>query len=153
MSVAIGSAAPSFSLMDQKRNTVTLDDLQGKNSLIVFIPFPFTGICDAEGCALRDGLATLSELDANVVIITCHAVAIAKKWSDDNGFAFPVLSDFWPHGAVATEYDAFNASVGVANRVTVVLDADGIVRSVIDSGSLGTPREFAEYVTALGAIA
>lgn len=152
MSAIVGSPAPAFSLTDQDRNTVTLDDLRGKKSLIVFIPFPFTGICDDESCAIRDQLATLNDLDANVVVITCHAVPVTKKWSDENGFAFPVLSDFWPHGVVATQYGAFNESVGGANRMTFVLDADGIVRSVIDSGSLGTAREFTAYVNALDEI-
>jgi len=149
---AVGLAAPSFSLTDQDKNTVTLDDLKGKKSLIVFIPFPFTGICDDESCAIRDRLATLNDLDANVVIITCHAVPLAKKWSDENGFTFPVLSDFWPHGVVATRYGAFNEVVGGANRLTFVLDEDGVVRSVIDSGSLGTAREFDAYASALGEI-
>lgn len=152
MPVIVGSPAPGFSLTDQDKNTVTLDDLKGKKSLIVFIPFPFTGICDDESCAIRDQLATLNGLDANVVVITCHAVPVAKKWSDENGFTFPVLSDFWPHGLVATAYGAFNKEVGGANRLTFVLDADGIVRTVIDSGSLGTAREFDEYVTALDQI-
>ena len=152
MPVNVGSPAPSFSLVDQERNTVTLDDLKGKKSLIVFIPFPFTGICDDEACAIRDQLAALSDLDANVAVITCHAVPVAKKWSDENGFTFPVLSDFWPHGVVATAYGAFNEDVGGANRLTFVLDADGIVRTVIDSGSLGIGREFDAYVTALGEI-
>ena len=149
MSASIGSLAPKFSLTDQDRNTVALDDLSGKKSLVVFIPFPFTGICDDESCAIRDGLATLSDLDANVVVITCHALPVTKKWSDENGFTFPVLSDFWPHGLVATQYGAFNEAVGGANRMTFVLDADGIVHSIIDSGSLGTAREFEAYVTAL----
>jgi len=152
MSASIGSLAPKFSLTDQDRNTVALDDLSGKKSLVVFIPFPFTGICDDESCAIRDGLATLSDLDANVVVITCHALPVTKKWSDENGFTFPVLSDFWPHGLVATQYGAFNEAVGGANRMTFVLDADGIVHSIIDSGSLGTAREFEAYVTALGEI-
>ena len=152
MSASIGSLAPKFSLTDQDRNTVALDDLSGKKSLVVFIPFPFTGICDDESCAIRDGLATLSDLDANVVVITCHALPVTKKWSDENGFTFPVLSDFWPHGLVATQYGAFNEAVGGANRMTFVLDADGIIHSIIDSGSLGTAREFEAYVTALGEI-
>ncbi len=152
MSATVGSTAPSFSLTDQNKNTVTLDDLKGKKSLIVFIPFPFTGICDDESCAIRDNLAALNELDANVVVITCHAVPVAKKWSDENRFTFPVLSDFWPHGVVATAYGAFNEAVGGANRMTFVLDEDGIVRSVIDSGSLGTAREFDAYVTALAEV-
>ena len=152
MSVTVGSHAPSFSLVDQDKNTVTLDDLKGKRSLIVFIPFPFTGICDDESCAIRDRLATLNDLEANVAVITCHAVPVTKKWSDENGFTFPVLSDFWPHGVVATQYGAFNEAVGGANRMSLILDADGIVHSIVDSGSLGTAREFDAYVNALSEI-
>ena len=152
MAVKIGTTPKSFSLLDQDKSPVTLHDLRGKKSLIVFIPFPFTGHCDNEACAIRDQLAALNDLDANVVVITCHAVPVAKKWSDENGFTFPVLSDFWPHGLVATSFGAFNWDVGAANRMTFVLDAHGVVRTIIDSGSLGTPREFEEYVAALGKI-
>ena len=152
MSIAVGAPAPAFSLTDQDKNTVTLEDMTGHKGLIVFIPFPFTGICDEESCLIRDRLAALNDLDAKVVVITCHAVPVTKKWSDENGFTFPVLSDFWPHGAVATAYGAFNETVGASNRVSVVLDTDGVVRSIIDSGSLGTAREFDEYVSALSQI-
>lgn len=152
MPIAVGSPAPFFSLLDQNREPVSLDDVKGTKSLIVFIPLPFTGICDAEACTLRDEAAVLNDLDANVVVITCHAVSVAKKWADENGFAFPVLSDFWPHGAVASTYGAFNTSAGVSNRVTIVLDADGIVRAIFDSGSLGTPRAFEDYARDLDSI-
>jgi peroxiredoxin len=149
MALKVGSTPKSFSLRDQDKNPVTLEDLKGRKSVIVFIPFPFTGICDGEVCLIRDQLARLNDLDANVVVITCHAVQTAKKWSDENGFTFPVLSDFWPHGVVTTGFGAFNWDVGVANRMSFVLDAEGVVRKIVDSGSLGTPREFDEYVTAL----
>ena len=152
MAVKVGSTPKSFSLLDQNRNPVTLDDLKGKKTLIVFIPFPFTGICDTEVCAIRDQLAALNDLDANVVVITCHAVQTAKKWSDENGFTFPVLSDFWPHGVVSTRFGAFNWDLGVANRMSFILDAEGVVRTIIDSGSLGKPREFEAYAAALGEI-
>jgi peroxiredoxin len=152
MAVQIGSLAPAFSLLDQDRNVVTLNGFEGRKTVIVFIPFPFTGICDGEACAIRDNLTALGGLGASVVAITCHAVQINKKWSDENGFTFPVLSDFWPHGTVATEYGAFNEKVGVANRMSFVLDADGVVRAIVDSGSLGTAREFADYTDALNRI-
>jgi len=152
MPAQVGSAAPAFLLRNQDKNVVDLDDFKGTKTVVVFIPFPFTGICDGEACAIRDELAALNNLDANVVVITCDAVPVAKRWSDENGFTFPVLADFWPHGTVAREYGAFNEAVGVANRVSFVLDSAGVVRTIIDSGSLGTAREFAEYTTALGRI-
>ena len=152
MPAQVGTSAPAFSLMDKDRNVVSLDYFSGKKTVVVFIPFPFTGICDSEVCTIRDSLTSLNDLDAAVIVITSHAVPVVKKWSDENGFTFPVLSDFWPHGAVATEYGAFNDAVGVANRMSFVLDADGVVRSIINSGSLGTAREFVAYTEALGEI-
>lgn len=152
MPVEIGSPAPDFTLLDQSRNPVRLDDLRGRKSLVVFIPFPFTSICSGEVCLLRDHLAQLGDLDANVVVITCDTVPVNKHWSEENGFSFPVLSDFWPHGAVAIAYGAFNDKVGAANRQTFVLDEAGIVSAIVASDSLGTPREFDEYVEALATL-
>jgi peroxiredoxin (alkyl hydroperoxide reductase subunit C) len=149
MPAEIGSPAPDFTLPDQSRNPVRLGDLRGRNSLVVFIPFPFTSICSGEVCLLRDNQAQLGDLDANVVVITCDTIPVNKHWSEENGFTFPVLSDFWPHGAVATAFGAFNEKFGAANRQTYVLDEAGVVRAIVASDSLGTPREFDEYVGAL----
>jgi len=148
----LGSPAPSFELPDQNKNLVSSDSLKGSKSLIVFIPFPFTGICDDEGCAIRDNVARLNDLEANVVIITVHAVPVAAKWAAENGFGFPVLSDYWPHGATTQAYGAFNDKVGAANRYTFVLDAEGVVREVINTEALGIAREFDTYVEALAKI-
>jgi len=152
MPLAIGTAAPDFTLYDQSREQVSLDDLKGHNALIVFIPFPFTGHCDNEGCQLRDGLAALGDLDAKVVVITTHALPTNAKWAAENGFEFPVLSDFWPHGDVVQTYEAFNEILGSANRITYVLDKEGIIRDVIATESLGTPREYGLYGEALSAL-
>jgi peroxiredoxin len=138
--------------VDQDKNPVSLESLKGSKSLIVFIPFPFTGICDDEGCALRDNLSALTGLDAKLVVITVHSVAVAKKWADEYGFDFPVLSDFWPHGETAKAYGAFNDDRGVANRYSFVLDSDGVVREVINTESLGIAREIDAYTTALAKI-
>ena len=149
MSVAVGTAAPAFELFDQDRNAVDLESLKGRKILVVFIPFPFTGICDGEACELRDRMAALNTFDINVVIITAHAIPVTKKWADENGFEFPVLSDYWPHGATAQAYGVFNDARGVAYRASFLVDADGIITDVIETDSLGTPREFEAYTEAL----
>ena len=131
---------------------MSLESLKGSKSLIVFMPFPFTGICDDESCTIRDNLGALSGLAAKVVIITVHALPVTKKWADENGFDFPVLSDYWPHGETAMAYGAFNDERGAANRYTFVLDADGVVREVINTESLGIAREFDAYTEALAKI-
>ena len=152
MAAEIGSLAPNFTLLDPAGEVFSSESLRGRKSLVVFIPFPFTGTCEGELCALRDHLADLNDLDANVVAITCDTRFANGKWSEINRFGFPVLSDFWPHGAAARAYGSFNEKTGSANRITYVLDLDGVVSDIIDSGSLGTPREYDEYVRALRAI-
>ncbi len=144
-----GDPAPDFRLRDQNGEKIGLDDLRGKRSLIVFIPYPFTRVCTGELCALRDERARLNELDANVVVVTCDTVAVNRKWAADNGFEFPVLSDFWPHGEMAQSYGAFNDTFGYANRYTFVLDDTGIVRDVISTDELRTARELDAYMEAL----
>jgi peroxiredoxin (alkyl hydroperoxide reductase subunit C) len=150
MSVAIGSPAPDFALVDTEGTPFSLEQARGRKTLLVFIPFPWTGRCDGEACTLRDHFADLNALDANVVIINCYPRPANKKWAAENGFAFPVLSDFWPHGEVCRRYGAFNEERGCANRATFVLDADGVVRAIVASDSLGTTREYAAYTEALG---
>jgi peroxiredoxin (alkyl hydroperoxide reductase subunit C) len=150
MTAEVGSPAPAFSLPDQERNTVALSDLAGRKTLVVFIPFPFTGICEGELCAIRDHLSALNALDANVVAITVHAVPTIARWAQENNFGFPVLSDYWPHGETARAYGAFNEQNGAAWRQTFVLDADGVVREIVKTDTLGEAREFDAYTEALG---
>ena len=149
MSITVGNRAPDFELFDQDANEVTRASLEGRKSLVVFIPFPFSGICEAELCSIRDNLARLNGMDANVVAISCDTRFVHKKWATDQGFEFPLLSDFWPHGETARAYGSFNEAKGVANRMTYVLDDTGMVREIIDSGSLGVAREMDAYVEAL----
>ena len=149
MSAQVGSIAPSFSLKDQDGNEVSLDNLPRSKTLVVFIPFPFTGICEGELCELRDHLDELSNMDARVVVITCDTRYSNKKWADENGFNFPILSDFWPHGETARQYGCFNETLGVARRASYVLDSDRVVREIIATETLGTARDIQSYDQAL----
>ena len=152
MPAEIGSPAPDFSLRNVDGEFVSLESLKGRKTLVVFIPFPFTDTCEGELCAIRDRLSELNRVDANVVAITTDTVFANREWSKKNGFTFPVLSDFWPHGVVTTAYGTFDEKAGVANRSTYVLDGDGVVRDVVATETRKIAREFDAYVTALAAI-
>ena len=149
MAAEVGDPAPPFELRDQARNIVLLDDLKGRSALVVFIPFPFTDVCHGELCTIRDNLPRLSDLDANVAVITCDTLFSNRRWSEENGFAFPVLSDYWPHGAVTQAYGAFDERIGAARRYTYVLDPAAVVRATVKSEELSIPREFEQYLQAL----
>jgi mycoredoxin-dependent peroxiredoxin len=129
MTVNVGDEAPDFTLRDQNNEEVTLSSFRGtKAVLIVFYPAAFTGICTNELARLRDELPTFQNDDVQVLTISVDSVYSHKIFSEREGFEFPLLSDFWPHGAVAKAYGSFNEKSGIANRGTFLVDRDGIVR-------------------------
>ncbi len=150
MTVTAGNTAPDFTLKDQNGNDVTLSSFRGeKNVVLVFYPFTFTGVCEGELCSLRDDLSQFETGNAQVLAVSCDSRHSQRIWAEQQGYNFPVLSDFWPHGAVAKSYGVFNEDLGCANRATFVIDKDGTVVDTFASPNLGTPREKAEYEAAL----
>ena len=152
MPAQIGQPAPDFQLFDQTRSLVSLESLLGNKALIKFVPFPFTRVCEGEVCEVRDNLASLSDLEARIVVITCDTVPSNARWATDLAITFPILSDYWPHGVVAQAYGCFNEAIGVAMRSTYVLDPDGIVRDIVATPILKEARSMASYHESLSAI-
>jgi mycoredoxin-dependent peroxiredoxin len=128
MPAEIGRPAPGFTLRDQHNREVSLGDFRGSKLLVVFIPFPFTTVCEGELLAIRDDYNTIADVGAKVVAITCDTQHANRVWSEQKGLQFPILSDFWPHGAVARDYGCFDESTGAALRYSFILDAEAIVR-------------------------
>jgi peroxiredoxin len=125
--VDVGSKAPEFTLNDYNREKVSLSSLLGTSPvLLVFYPFAFSGICTGELCQLRDDLSSFEGVQ--VVGVSVDTPFSLKVWAEQEGYTFPLLSDFWPHGAVASEYGVFNEKAGMANRGTFLIDRDGVVR-------------------------
>ena len=148
--VEVGQEAPDFTLKDQSGQDVTLADYRGeKNVVVVFYPFTFTGGCQGELCEIRDDPSVYDTADAQVLAISCDTRHAQAQWAEAQGYTFPVLSDFWPHGAVATAYGVFNDQLGCANRATFVIDKQGDVAATFASANLATPRAKAEYEEAL----
>lgn len=152
MTAEVGQPAPDFTLMDHERNKISLSELRGKKTLIVFFPFAFSRVCQGELCTIRDNLHSFETADANVVAISCDHFFSNRAWTEKEGFGFRILSDYWPHGAVARAFGCFNEQVGCAMRATFVLDDEGIVRAIISTEEIGQAREFDNYQEALAAI-
>ena len=127
--IAVGQPAPDFTLRDQNNEEVSLSDFRGHQAvLIIFYPLAFTGICTGELCVVRDDLSTFQNDDVQVMTISVDSPYSHKVFSEKEGYEFPLLADFWPHGAVAQAYGVFNETTGFANRGTFLVDKDGIVR-------------------------
>ena len=152
MTITIGSAAPDFELNDQNGNKVSLSSFKGKkNVVLVFIPFSFTGTCTGELCAIRDDISAFENDSVQVLAISCDSMHSQKIFAEQEGYKFPVLSDFWPHGAAATAYGVFNEDIGCAMRGTFIIDKAGIVRWSVVQG-LGDARNNGDYKTAIAAL-
>ncbi len=125
----VGTEAPDFTLQDQNGQPVTLSSFRDvKNVLLVFFPLAFTGICQGELDEIRDHLPDYENDDTATLAISVGPPPTHKVWAIQSGFTFPVLSDFWPHGAVSQAYGVFNDDAGFANRGTFVVDRSGIIR-------------------------
>lgn len=129
MAVVVGHDAPDFELRDQHGQPWRLSDFRGKrNVVIVFYPFSFTGVCRAELCELRDDITDFDNEDVELVAISVDSSPVHKRWAAEQGYQFPILADFWPHGAVAQAYGVFDEKLGAARRGTFIIDRDGIIR-------------------------
>jgi mycoredoxin-dependent peroxiredoxin len=117
--------------------------------LVVFYPLAFSGICTGELDQLRDDLAEFT--DVQVLAVSVDSVYTLKAWSNQQGYDFPLLADFWPHGKVAQEYGVFNDHAGIANRGTFLVDTDGVIRFAEMNGP-GEPRDQTVWKQALAAL-
>ncbi len=152
MSLDVGSQAPDFTLKDQNNQPVTLSGFRGaRNVLLVFFPLAFTGICQGELDYVRDHLPEFDNDHTAVLAISVGPPPTHKIWATQSGFLFPVLSDFWPHGAVAQDYGVFNADSGIANRGTFLVDRDGVIRFA-ECKQPGEARDQSVWLAALASV-
>lgn len=144
-----GSRAPDFTLTDQNGRRVRLSDLTaGANVVLVFYPFAFSGICTGELDGIRDNLGEYVADDLHLLTISCDPTYALRGWADAKGYFFPLLSDFWPHGAVTRDYGVFDESGGMPVRGTFLIDATGTIRwTLINPPSVG--RDFSGLQEAL----
>jgi peroxiredoxin (alkyl hydroperoxide reductase subunit C) len=141
MPIEVGTNAPDFIVKNQNNQDVRLSDFRHKRTvLLVFYPLAFTGICQGELCEVRDNLSDFANEDVQVLTVSVDSPYTHKVWAEREGFDFPLLSDFWPHGAIAQAYGVFDSERGIANRGTFLIDKQGVVR-FSEMNQPGEPRD------------
>jgi mycoredoxin-dependent peroxiredoxin len=149
---AVGERAPDFELVDQHGTPVRLSTFRGtRNVLLVFYPWSFSGVCTGELCVLRDDLASFQNDDSQLLAVSIDSKYVQRVFADREGFEFPLLADFWPHGEVARRYGVFDAVAGAALRGTFVIDREGIVRWSVLHGipDARDPNEYRQVLAEL----
>jgi peroxiredoxin len=145
----VGDRAPDFTLRDQHGQDVSLSDFAGRKAvLLVFYPYAFSGVCTGELTGFRDRLGDFDTADTALLGISCDPMYTQRAFADRDGIFFPLLADFWPHGAVASAYGVLDEREGCASRSSFVVGKDGLVQWVLHSPR-GDARDFDEQATRL----
>ena len=148
----VGSHAPLFELRDQNNQFVRLADFRGtKSVLLMFYPSTFTRVCGEELGAIRDNLAHFQNETVQVLAVSVDSVFAHKVWAGQEGFAFPLLADFWPHGLVAKSYGCFDEVSGRATRGSYIIDTEGVLRWRV-SNAIPDARDHASYLEVLSTL-
>ncbi len=131
MNIEIGQPAPDFVLYNSDKKKVSLTDLRGKYVLLLFFPQAFTSTCTQELCAVRDDIARYNNANAAVIGISVDSVFTLKKYKEEQGYNFPLLSDF--NKVVSANYDSLYLEwildmKGVSKRSAFIIDKEGIIQ-------------------------
>jgi peroxiredoxin (alkyl hydroperoxide reductase subunit C) len=149
MPLDVGAVAPDFTLKNENHQDVTLSDFRGrKNVLLVFYPFAFSNVCHGELCEIRDNIGDFASDDVELLAISVDAPYAHKAWAIQEGFNFPQLADFWPHGEIARAYGVFNEPKGFSFRGTFLIDREGVIRFA-EMNSPGEARDQSAWRKAL----
>lgn len=132
MAIAIGQAAPGFSLYDSEKKKINLGDYKGKNIVLLFFPLAFTGTCTKELCSVRDNISIYNETNAQVLGISVDSLYVLNKYKQEQNLNFPLLSDFNKDASKAFDvlyetYPSFEMQ-GVSKRAVFVIDKEGVVQ-------------------------
>ncbi|HET9951087.1 MAG TPA: peroxiredoxin [Candidatus Eisenbacteria bacterium] len=126
--IKAGDLAPDFTLKDESGRDVTLSSFRGKrNVVLVFYPLSFTSLCSVQMPGYSKDKPRYEDHDAQILGISVDSAPVHKAFAESVGVDYPLLADFYPHGAVAAAYGVFRPE-GVAERATFVIDKTGVVR-------------------------
>ena len=141
----IGDKIPEFELFNYDKTKLSDKDFLGKKTMFVFMPFPYSSVCDKEICELRDYQESFLKEDTSTILITVGASPTNRSWAAHHNIEFPILSDFWPHGEVAKKFGCFHEGAGISLRYTYITDGDNTITEIIKSDEIGVERDFSEY--------
>ena len=131
LKVNVGDPAPDFTLPSVAGEEITLSRFKGKKNVVIsFVPAAWTPVCSDQWPGYNIVKDMFDENDAVLLGITVDNIPTLYAWTKQMGkLWFPVLSDFWPHGAVADRYGVLRSD-GVSERALIFIDKKGIIREI-----------------------
>jgi len=144
--VQVGQEAPDFTLKNENNQDVTLSALRGKPVVLFFYPLDFSPACTLEACAYRDDTSLFEGKGAQIFGISRDSTWTHKAFKEKEGLTYNLLSDM--QGKVAQIYGCWIEAIGIAERLTVVVDKDGKITYVEHNG----PAQIRDQKKALAAL-
>ena len=142
---------PDAVVPDQHGDRVALRELWEQGAaLLVLVPAAFSTHCTAELGALAFDIERFDDAGVQLAALSCDPVTSLRAWGEKGGYPFPLLSDFWPHGEVSRALGGFDAELGLAQRLSLLV-VDGVVRWVL-RGELDAPRSLTAHLGALDVV-
>ena len=131
LKVKAGDTAPEFTLPSLSGKKINLADYCGKKIVVLsFVPAAWTPVCSDQWPGYNIVEELFKKHDAVLLGITVDNIPTLFSWTQQMGdLWFPVLSDFWPHGAVADSFGLLRSD-GVTERALVIIDKEGIIRYI-----------------------
>jgi len=123
-----GTPAPDFTLPDQDGNEVSLEDLKGQTSVLVFYPLDFSPVCTDQLNVYQEVLGELEERGAKLYGVSVDSSYAHKEFAAKGNLTMPLLADFHPKGEVAKKFGVYIEERGIAGRALVMIGPDGVVR-------------------------
>jgi mycoredoxin-dependent peroxiredoxin len=128
MAIAVGQAAPDFTLKDQYDKEVKLSDFRGTKSVVLmFYPLDWSPTCTQEHVCFVNDMKKFESLDAEVLGISVDSTWSHKAYAEKMGIKYSLLADFQPRGAVAEKYGIYLPDKGITGRAIVIVSKDGKV--------------------------
>jgi peroxiredoxin Q/BCP len=127
--LAVGDAAPDFTLLDSEGNKVSLSDYRGRQVVVYYYPAAMTPGCTKQACDFRDNLAEFNDAGLAVLGVSPDKVEKLAKFRDAEGLTFPLLSD--ADRSVMQRWGAFGEKQNYGRTVqgvirsTFIVDGDG----------------------------
>ncbi|RLB42851.1 MAG: peroxiredoxin [Deltaproteobacteria bacterium] len=131
LKVKVGDKAPDFTLPSLSGDKISVHQFLGKKNLVLsFIPAAWTPVCSDQWPGYNLAKEIFDQYDCILLGISVDNLPTLYAWTKQMGnLWFPVLSDFWPHGRVASEYGILRTD-GMAERALFVIDKKGIIRYI-----------------------
>jgi peroxiredoxin (alkyl hydroperoxide reductase subunit C) len=123
-----GTPAPDFALPDQDGNIVSLEDLRGKTSVLVFYPMDWSPVCTDQLNVYQEVLGDLDEAGVQLYGVSVDSAFSHKAFQQSLGITIPLLADFHPKGAVSQAYGTYIEERGHNHRALVMIGPDLAVK-------------------------